>query len=60
MTLVYRWAIREHIPFIKVDRFLPKAMRDKLPAAYKLSLETKVDHLHSHEAILSNMMFSLF
>lgn len=35
-------------------------MRDKLPGKYKLSLETQVDHLHGREAVLSNMMFSLF
>lgn len=59
VTLIYRWAIREHIPFIRVTRFVPKVMINKLPAQYIKSLETQVNQLHDGEIVLSDMTSSL-
>lgn len=57
---MYRWIIREHIPFIRVTRFIPKVMKEKLPARYLGRLETQVNQLRYGEIVHSNMVRSLF
>lgn len=37
---LYRWAIREDVPFIRAIRFVPAIIREKLPAEYSLMLDT--------------------
>ena len=39
---VSRWAVREDIPFIRAVRFVPAAIKQKLPAEYLKALDTTV------------------
>lgn len=34
------WAYREHIPYVRAVRYVPRAMKDKLPATYLMALDT--------------------
>ena len=36
------WAVREDIPFIRAVRFIPIAMKQRLPAQYLRALDTTV------------------
>lgn len=36
------WAYREHIPYVRAVRYVPRAMKDKLPATYLVALDTQV------------------
>ena len=38
----FSWATKDDIPYIRVVRFIPKAMKDKLPAYYLSALDTQV------------------
>ncbi|KAI9880099.1 MAG: Pol I core factor CF [Pleopsidium flavum] len=48
---LHRWAVREEILFVRAVRFVPLAMREKLPGHYLGALDTrsvlKSDHLHN-------------
>lgn len=37
---MHRWAVREDIPFIRAVRFIPIAMKQRLPAQYLRALDT--------------------
>lgn len=37
-----RWIGQEEIPFIRAIRFVPNAMKEKLPGEYRAALDTSV------------------
>lgn len=36
------WAYKEHIPYVRAVRYVPRAMKDRLPATYLVALDTQV------------------
>ncbi|KAL9581434.1 MAG: hypothetical protein Q9212_003898 [Teloschistes hypoglaucus] len=38
---LHGWAYREHIPYVRAVRYVPRAMKDKLPATYLAALDTQ-------------------
>lgn len=38
---IHRWAYKEDIPYMRAVRFVPRTMKDKLPATYLMALDTQ-------------------